>query len=327
LQPGNSCVAQLQLERSVASYRGERFLLRDHAEDVILGGGIVLDPLASKAGRPQPQRRIYLQAMAQASVTQALSELMAQHQLVNLDRFGQSCNLLPQGTGELRVAAGRAFTADGTQWMASVERWRNTRQEVLGVVDDWHARKPELRGIKVGDVQTALEPRIELTLLMAVIAEQLQKKVLSLTEGRIRRSSFNPLVDAQSATHWDQVRQLLRQCGNSIPLLSQIAEQLGIEHGVVEKVMKAAERRHLVHKLSARRYALPEQLYELATQLNAAHQAESPITVITMKNLFDTGRNLTVEILEYFDEIRFTARRDNERVVLNAELPEQLFNR
>jgi len=327
LQPGNSCVAQLQLERSVASYRGERFLLRDHAEDVILGGGIVLDPLASKAGRPQPQRRIYLQAMAQASVTQALSELMAQHQLVNLDRFGQSCNLLPQGTGELRVAAGRAFTADGTQWMASVERWRNTRQEVLGVVDDWHARKPELRGIKVGDVQTALEPRIELTLLMAVIAEQLQKKVLSLTEGRIRRSSFNPLVDAQSATHWDQVRQLLRQCGNSIPLLSQIAEQLGIEHGVVEKVMKAAERRHLVHKLSARRYALPEQLYELATQLNAAHQAESPITVITMKNLFDTGRNLTVEILEYFDEIRFTARRDNERIVLNAELPEQLFNR
>ncbi|MEP0202969.1 MAG: selenocysteine-specific translation elongation factor [Halioglobus sp.] len=327
LQPGDSCFAQLQLEQDVASYRGERFLLRDYAEDVILGGGKVLDPAAQKYGKPQPRRMNYLNAMAAASVTQALSELMAQHQLVNLDRFGQSCNLLPEDIGDLLVAAGRPFTAEGVHWMASVERWRNTRKEVIAVIEKWHASNPELAGIKVGDVQSALVQRIEPTLLMAVITDQLQKKELVLNEGRISRPSFKPAVDALSGAHWQQVQQLLRRCGNRIPLLSQISEQLGIEQDVVEKIMKSAERRHNVHKLSPRRYALPEQLYNLAMQLNAAQESESPITVVTMKNLFDTGRNLTVEILEYFDGIRYTARRDNERVVLNAELPAQLFNR
>ncbi|MEP6391075.1 MAG: selenocysteine-specific translation elongation factor [Halioglobus sp.] len=327
LQPGDICFAQLQLEQDVASYRGERFLLRDYAEDVILGGGKVLDPAAQKYGKPQPQRMNYLNAMAAASVTQALSELMAQHQLVNLDRFGQSCNLLPEDIGDLLVAAGRPFSAEGVHWMASVERWRNTRKEVMAVIEKWHASNPELAGIKVGDVQSALVQRIEPTLLMAVITDQLQKKELVLNEGRISRPSFKPAVDALSGAHWQQVQQLLRRCGNRIPLLSQISEQLGIEQDVVEKIMKSAERRHNVHKLSPRRYALPEQLYNLAMQLNAAQESESPITVVTMKNLFDTGRNLTVEILEYFDGIRYTARRDNERVVLNAELPAQLFNR
>lgn len=325
LQPGNKCVAQLQLESDVASYRGERFLLRDYAEDVILGGGVVLDPAAFRYGKPQPQRMVYLNAMMAASVTQALSELMAQHQLVNLDRFGQSCNLLPADISELLVAAGRPFVAEGTHWMASVERWRNIRHEVLGAVDKWHASQPELAGIKAGDIQSALAERVEPTLLMAVITDQLQQKELVLNEGRISRSSFKPAVDALSATHWEQVEQLLRRCGNRIPLLSQVCEQLGIEQDVVEKVMKAAVKRGHLHKLSVRRYALPEQLYTLATLLSTAQEAELPVTVITMKSRFDTGRNLTVEILEYFDGIRFTARHDNERVILNAELPAQLF--
>ena len=327
LQPGDRCVAQLLLERDVASYRGERFLLRDQAEDVILGGGMVLDPAAPGAGKAQPQRMVYLNAMTAASVTQALSELMAQHQLVNLDQFGQSCNLLPEDVGELMVAAGRPFIAEGTHWMASVERWRNTRQEVLGVVDKWHASRPELAGIKVADIQSALAGRVEPTLLMAVITDQLQHKELALNEGRISRSSFRPIVDAHSAAHWGRIEQLLRRCGNTIPLLSQISEQLGIEQQVVEQIMKAAVKRGQVHKLSVRRYALPDQLYTLATLLIAARDEGVPITVITMKSHFDTGRNLTVEILEYFDSIRFTARRDNARVVLNPELPAQLFNR
>ena len=59
--------------------------------------------------------------------------------------------------------------------------------------------------------------------------------------------------------------------------------------------------------------------------LNLA-KAREPITVVAAKSRFGTGRNLTVEILEYFDQIRFTLRKDDTRVVLDAELPAQLFN-
>ena len=327
LQPGQTCLAQLLLESEVASCRGERFLLRDHAENVILGGGIVLDVAAPARGMSHPRHLDYLKAMAAPSVNQALSELMTQHQLVNLERFGQNCNLLPAEIDQLAVATGRSFTVAGAPWMASVERWRNTRQEVLALVDKSHIHAPDQPGIPLADIQTALAQRVEPALLTAVMTDQLQSKVLVLSEGRLSRSSFKPAVDAQSALYWAQVEKMLQRCGNRIPLLSQIAEQLGIDLPVVQQIMKAAAKRGAVHALSERRYALPDQLYTLTNQLTTAMNDGTPITVITMKSCFDTGRNLTVEILEYFDAIRFTARRDNERIILNRELPAQLFNR
>ena len=68
----------------------------------------------------------FLKAMSASSVVQALSELMTQNQLINMDRFGQSCNLMPDGVAELAVASGRISGAEGTRWMVSVERWKNT---------------------------------------------------------------------------------------------------------------------------------------------------------------------------------------------------------
>jgi len=38
------------------------------------------------------------------------------------------------------------------------------------------------------------------------------------------------------------------------------------------------------------------------------------------------GRNLSIEILEYFDRLRFTRRRDDRRIILNDGLPEELFS-
>jgi selenocysteine-specific elongation factor len=250
---------------------------------------------------------------------------MTQHQLINMDRFGQICNLLPDEVAELAVASGRVFSAEGARWMVSVERWRNARQEVLSLIDKWHARNPELKGIKITEIKSALAERIEPALLMAVMTEQLHKKVLSLNEGQISRSTFKATENTETAEHWREIETLLQRCGNRIPLLSQLSEQLGIEQERIEQVMRTAVKQGQARKLSPRRYALPDTLYDLASQLIDASTKGSAITVIAMKSHFDTGRNLTVEILEYFDDIRFTARRDNERVVLDPELPARLF--
>jgi selenocysteine-specific elongation factor len=325
IHPGSNCLAQLLLESEVSSHWRERFLLRDHAENVILGGGIVLDPLAPRSGKSRQQRMTFLKAMSASSVVQALSELMTQNQLINMDRFGQSCNLMPDEVAELAVASGRIFSAEGTRWMVSVERWKNTRQDLLGVIDKWHAREPERPGIKITELGSALAERIEPALLMAVMTDQLHKKMLSLNEGRISRSNFKATENTVSAGHWQEIETVLQRCGNRIPLLSQLAEQLGIEQERIEQVMKTAVKQGRARKLSPRRYALRDTLYALAGQLIDASNKASPLTVIAMKSHFDTGRNLTVEILEYFDAIHFTARRDNERVVLDPELPARLF--
>ena len=50
-------------------------------------------------------------------------------------------------------------------------------------------------------------------------------------------------------------------------------------------------------------------MLQLAAIVNDLVATETPITVIAYKGRMDTGRKLAIEVLEYFDSIRFTQRR------------------
>ena len=90
--------------------------------------------------------------------------------------------------------------------------------------------------------------------------------------------------------------------------------------------MQSAVKQSRAFRVSDRRYALPSQLLGFAESIIQLDEANTEISVIAAKQQWGTGRNLTIEILEYFDEIRFTQRRNNTRVVLDRSLPARLFS-
>ena len=56
LAPGETCFAQLRLEESVAACIGDRFVLRDGAQQGTLAGGIILNPVAESRRFRTPER-------------------------------------------------------------------------------------------------------------------------------------------------------------------------------------------------------------------------------------------------------------------------------
>ena len=66
------------------------------------------------------------------------------------------------------------------------------------------------------------------------------------------------------------------------------------------------------------RYYLPASLRGLADSLEQA-AAESPdgtVSAASFRDKAGIGRNLSIEVLEYFDKVRFTRRIGNERKIL-----------
>ena len=63
--------------------------------------------------------------------------------------------------------------------------------------------------------------------------------------------------------------------------------------------------------------ALPATLEELASLVKQYIDASGGMSVIEAKQVFGLGRNLTIEILEFFDQIGFTKRSDNKRLIAN----------
>ncbi|MFK7975354.1 MAG: SelB C-terminal domain-containing protein, partial [Halioglobus sp.] len=87
----------------------------------------------------------------------------------------------------------------------------------------------------------------------------------------------------------------------------------------------SAAREGEAFQISERRFALPEQLLLLSEGVLKLAEAGEEISVIALKQQWGLGRNLVVEIVEFFDSVRFTARRDNARIILDAALPQKLF--
>ena len=92
------------------------------------------------------------------------------------------------------------------------------------------------------------------------------------------------------------------------------------------QLVELARLGHL-RRISDKRVALPGLLKELADEVRAMAEAGESLTVIAVKNRFGVGRNLAIEVLEYFDRVRFTRRQGDTRVIQDRGVPAESFTR
>lgn len=327
LKPGESTLAQLILDDSVASFVNERFLLRDHAENIILGGGTVLDPQAPAVKKSRPERIAYITSMQANTPEQALANAIEKGLLINLNAFRRAWNMREDEVLHVSADIGHEFKIDNDSWIANQSQWLEARMKLSNRLDSWHRENPQDSGIKASTLKSELCKTLPTPMVMAVIATGLREGKLSLKDGLISAAQFKATVSTEKQNQWNTLQELLVNGGNNIPLLSELSANMSIETKALDRMMADAVKRGHLHKVSARRYALPAQLLNLAREVSALADTGEPITVITLKSRFGTGRNITVEILEYFDQIRFTARQGNNRVIIDPELPARLFSR
>jgi selenocysteine-specific elongation factor len=327
LQPGDSCLAQLILDQPVSAVHGERFLLRDQAEKIILGGGGVLDPIGPRYGKARPGRLAWLKAMQLSSADAALTALLEQDEMVDLDHFWAIRNQPACPTGSALPASAKQFDSDGRQWAITQARWSEAGQQLKQLINDWHKARPESPGIKMTELKPTLARTIEPALAMGVLVSQLQAGDLLLQEGHIRLKSFQPTESGEARAQWQTIRRHLENCEHQIPLISELLTATSIPENDLRGVIKTATKSGDLHRLNDNRYALPEQLLHYSQRVVQADDDGEDLSVVRLKTYFGSGRKLTIELLEYFDSIHFTRRQGDRRIVLNREVATERFGR
>ncbi len=321
LQAGEDCLVQLILDEPLSCVVGERFLLRDDSESVTLGGGKVLDPRAPRSGKARPARLEFLRAMAREDAAAALAELVASGQLIDFSRFQDSWNLLPEEADGLKTPAVHQFNDHNRDWLLEESSWQARQSQLLAEVNAWQDRHPDQLGIKVTDLRKQLKLTLESVLLKAVLGELLQRGELNLREGVVALKGRSAAVASESDQRWQKICELLQQRGLEVPLMSQIVEATGFEARKVESALRTAVREQRAVKINETRHALPETVKALADIVLAMVADDESLTVVNYKGRVGSGRKLAIEVLEYFDTIRFTQRDGDVRTVLAAALP------
>ncbi|HEY5896057.1 MAG TPA: selenocysteine-specific translation elongation factor [Burkholderiales bacterium] len=292
-----SGLVQLVLEQPVGAVHGDRFIVRDQSARRTLGGGVVIDVFPPARGRARPERIACLKAMEIEDSVPALDALL-------------ECS--PGGVDLARFSAGRNLPAM-SGWRFAPSHWRALRDKALAALAAWHrdfpqsGAMPEDRLGRVSRVAAAM-------LIDELIAER-----LVVREGAgLRLAGHAVQLSAADAALWQRIAPAFEKGGMRPPTIAELAELLHEDARRLEAALSRLASQRLVVRVSKTRFFLPSLITRLEKMAEEEARASGAITAAAFRDRSQLGRNLAIEVLEFFDRIKFTRRAGDKHVLLRA---------
>jgi len=317
--PGEIALARLICERKFTAVHGDRFVLRDQSARKTIAGGRVLDTLPPKRGRSKPERLALLQAMNVAEPLDALNNLLNLHRYgVNLHVFSRLFNMSPVQTNEWVAAEGLTDIKSGSgHWCLQNAQSTRLTEQVLAAVQQYHREHPEQFGIDLLTLKRAIAKELHAEVLEYHLQCLIDETEIVRSAAVYRHADHEITMTQADSQVWSMVHRELTNAGNTPLRVTEFASILENTLEETQQFLNLCVAHGKIFKVTDNRYFLPETLRDLAV-IAEALAADDNLTVAEFRNSSGVGRNLVVELLEYFDRCRFTQRIGNKRRVLKS---------
>ena len=316
---GGQGLAQLVVSRDAFAVHGDTFVLRDQSAQRTIAGGRVIDPFSPKRGRARPARIAALNAMQHRNVTDALRALTDGSETgVLLTPFSVAYNLpAPRLDMLIDRLSLRRVGQQSKQRVFCETQWHRLGAKVVGAVKGFHRSKPMSPGASVKDIQLALSPHIETSILEVLLGTLVEEQRLNSRGTRFHLPSHNIRISVRDQQLLDRVAPKLAPRSGTPLSLHQAAADLKVDLKTLEMTLKTASRLGKMVLIGKNRYApthFVAKLGVVAEQL-AANSADRCFTTAEYRKQTTLGRNFVIDVLEYFDQIGFTERNGNTRYI------------
>ena len=312
IAPGESGLVQLVLDEPVGALWGDRLILRDQSARRTIAGGKAIDPFAPARGRARPERLEILKALEIPLAADALKALLAKSNAgVELKPFAKSRNLSPTEANDLwrtieMNRVGRPEAPIGV----SQTRWDTLSEDTITALAEWHKAQPGDPGPTEEQLRRRLPFRIPADLFGAILLGLITSDKIARDGATLRLPMHRAALSDNETALWEKVRPMMEEGGLRPPRVREIAEELSQPPQVIERFLFRAARLGIVHAVAKNRFYPPatmRDLGRLAVGLAEKSQDEM-FSTADFRDATGVGRNVTIQVLEYFDRIGFTPR-------------------
>ncbi len=314
-------IFQIRSDEPVYCVRGDRFVVRDPAGRFTIGGGQVLDTNVPRRGRSNRERISFLGALKQ-DFPDALSSLIARTAYgIDPDAVANNYNLTPAA---LEAALAEMSTdpivlvnqEHKTRTVISRDRFIELRDSITRYLDSSHQRQPHIRGVSEPALSKGVNFAGPHRLFHTVVEKLISEQVIKRSGTLHHLPDHQAAISAEEKEFLNKIRPLLKQAGRVAPRTRELVEMTNIPLKNLERILKLTSQSKNLIRVADNRYYLPETIMELAEfteQLAGSNADDDGFSVIQFRDASGIGRNLCIEILEYFDRIGFTRRDGNAR--------------
>ena len=311
--PGSEQLADLLVESEMHVKVGDSLIIRDHDLGRTMGGGLVIALDEPSARRRSPARLDMLIRLRSASIQQdPIASLldMCRHGPVHFDRFRRSWNLTESDAERLRSLPPLTFKND---FVLHDEYLTIQTSAFTATLEEHHRLVSDSEGIELESLATLVGQPMDASRI--VLACAVVDGTIKLKGGRYALAHHHANVPLAVIALFEKVKPLLDQA--QPPSSGDLAKQLEIPLSKLEKELPSLAKFRLCIQISTNRYYLPDQIAQL-TQTAIDLAEHDDFTVRAFRDSTGVGRNIVIEILEYFDRKGFTRRSGDSRQIVGT---------
>jgi selenocysteine-specific elongation factor len=320
IEPGERGLAQLVLDDPIVGAHGDVCILRNQAADQTLGGAEILDVFGPRRGRAGPERLAQLRLMDCDEVSDYVDAwLSPDERTLPVAELRKNWNLAAtEWTALLDRLPVQAINVDGRQVMVHTERLEALHNQLTSNLDECHRQNPQAAGLRMHELCGGVNGRWATGIIEAVVHGLMDQGKIAQHGPYLSAPGFAPRLSGADAALWKQVSAAIREAGPRPPVVGELVSTLGISEARLESLLESAQRVGVAVRVSETRYFLAETLTAMAELMRklAAEDEQGLVPTAAFRDRSGLGRNLSIEVLEHFDDMRLTARVGNARRLL-----------
>ncbi len=322
LAPGQSAFTQLRLNDPVLVLPGDRFILRQFSPVVTIGGGVVLDGLASRHRQRDRQVIPYLASVERGGREEILAALaantprgLAMAQIVArlgwLEAEVRDAAARLEQAGKLRVVAQQPLV------IASAASLAECAGRMHAELDAFHRANPLVEGIPKEDLRARAAAEVRPELFRAALEALVAEGSVVVAGDVVKRAGREIALLPEEARAKEQIAQEFARAGLAVPSLKEVLAKLPVEAPRAQRLLQLLLREQALVKVSEdlvfHRSAMA-RLRELLAEYKKKKGERLPIAAF--KELTGVTRKYAIPLLEHLDRERITRRVGDERVIL-----------
>ena len=316
VEPNTTGRAQLVLDHPIGAVARDRFIIRDQSAQRTLGGGHVVDIFPPTRGRARPDRLAMLDALDTDDDSAALSgALEVASAGLDLQRFAIARNL----TGdELTVAiepSKAVVIGPARSRLAFTQAaWQSLSDDTLAALDKFHAQHADRLGPSVAQLRRSLGRHVAEEAFAGLVDALTADKTIASDGMLLHRPSQKPVLAPEDEKLWVEILPLLSETPHQPPVVHDLAGEIGAAPDKVARTLRRAAALGLVVQASKNRFFESAALAGLATVFeDVAREEADGVGPGAFRDRAGMGRNLAIEVLEFFDRAGLSRREGNVR--------------
>jgi len=315
LQSDETGFAQLRFKEPLATYLGDRFILRIPSPPKTIGGGLIIDPLAHKHHFKDRDALHFLQKRIKFDLRELVLTELKKNIFIKKDNLLINSNY---ADSEIKEAV-EQFKKQGeiittNSWLIDKNYWQEQKTKFINRLNREYELYPLQAGFPLNKFQSYfyyLKPEIFNHLIDSLI----NSDKIGLKKGIIFLTSREPKISSQQKVLISKIFKILKDNPTSPPNEKTLISQIAGGKEIIDFLIQEGE----IIKLSDG-ILLESKNYDIMkNKLIDFLKINGSISIAQVRELLGISRKYIIPLLNKMDEEKITQRKENVRI-LKAKL-------